>query len=107
MPLFSVMVPCFEQEEIVAECTLSLLNQDFNDVEFLISDDCSSDKTWDVINGFNDPRLIKIRQIANLGSSAHANELLALAKGDFLVHLAGDDGLFSSQALQTLQNHIF
>lgn len=72
-PLVSVFLSSYNHEEYIGEAIESILNQTFSDFELIISDDCSTDNSWDVINRYNDSRIIKIRnehnQVSNLTQS--------------------------------------
>lgn len=72
-PLVSVFLSSYNHEEYIGEAIESILNQTFSDFELIISDDCSTDNSWDVINRYKDSRIIKIRnehnQVSNLTQS--------------------------------------
>jgi glycosyltransferase involved in cell wall biosynthesis len=93
MPKYSVIVLCYNQEQFIAELMSSLLRQKYQDVEFIVSDDCSTDNSWEIIDAFNDSRLIKIKQKRNLGINAHSNYLLSRASGNYIFSVGGDDYL--------------
>ncbi len=91
-PLVSVIVPVFNVEGFVGPCLASLLAQTLTDFEAIVVDDGSTDLSHDValatIDG--DPRFRLIRR-ANGGLSAARNTGLALARGEFVAFLDGDD----------------
>ena len=45
LPKVSVMVPVYNAEDYIEECLDSILNQDYKNIEIVVSDDCSSDNT--------------------------------------------------------------
>ena len=49
-PLVSVIVSCYNHEKYIEECILSILNQDYKNIELLVVDDGSSDTSVDIIN---------------------------------------------------------
>jgi len=51
LPRVSVMVPARNEEENIASCIESLLNQDYHDFELLVLDDHSADRTWQILQG--------------------------------------------------------
>jgi len=51
-PLVSVIMPAYNAEKFIGEAIESILNQTFKDFEFIILDDCSKDKTWEIIQDY-------------------------------------------------------
>jgi len=51
-PLVSVIMPAYNAEKFIGEAIESILNQTFKDFEFIILDDCSTDKTWEIIQEY-------------------------------------------------------
>jgi len=51
LPRVSVMVPARNEEQNIASCVQSLLNQDYHDFELLVLDDHSTDRTWEILQG--------------------------------------------------------
>jgi glycosyltransferase involved in cell wall biosynthesis len=93
IPIVSVLMPAYNTEKYVGEAIESILNQSFSSFEYIIIDDHSSDKTWDVISEYaqRDPRIIPIRNECNLGIAGNRNKLLSLAKGKYVVWQDADD----------------
>ena len=88
MPKVSLLIPVYNQERIVRDTLRSALNQDFKDMEILVSDDCSTDKTYQVCQNF--PVTLS-RNKYNLGFTGNFNKLIKEAKGEYLIFLCGDD----------------
>ena len=57
-PLISVVLPVYNVENYIKECMDSILNQTFQDFEILVIDDCSTDNTINLIESYNDSRII-------------------------------------------------
>jgi glycosyltransferase involved in cell wall biosynthesis len=88
----SVIVPVYNAERFILECLNSIIEQDFESLEVLVSDDCSSDSTRLVLDQFRDHDCIKIfYQPKNLGITKNCNFLLQQAKGKYICFFAGDD----------------
>lgn len=91
----SVVVSCYKQENYIAECLNSILMQEVNfNYELIIADDCSPDKTRDVIKQFYDryPDKIKLLfQDVNVGAARNYIAVHNLAKGKYVAHFDGDD----------------
>jgi len=93
-PLVSICIPTYECEKTIIESIKSALNQTYKNIEIIIVDNCSSDKTYDLLKTFNDPRIKLYRNNNNLGMCENWNECLKYAKGDYIQYLHGDDILF-------------
>lgn len=91
----SVVVSCYKQEEYVAECLKSILDQKCNfNYEIIVADDFSPDKTREEIIKFykKHPEKIKLLfQEKNVGAAKNYFSLHALAKGKYVAHIDGDD----------------
>ena len=88
----SVIVPVYNAERFIFECLSSIIKQDFESFEVLVSDDCSSDRTLLVLDQFREYDCVKIFcQPKNLGITKNCNFLLHQAKGKYVCFFAGDD----------------
>ena len=99
-PAISVLMPTRNGSRYVAEAIRSILAQDFDDFELLISDDGSTDDTLSIIESFSDPRLSVICQNPRPGLFANHNHLLRHSKGQWIKYLHQDDVLLPG-ALRT------
>lgn len=63
-PLATVIVPAYNAEKYIAHCLDSIIHQTYENVEILVIDDGSSDKTGDIVESMadRDTRIINIRQ---------------------------------------------
>jgi len=91
MPLLTVFTPVFNLEKYIEETINSVLSQTFTDFEYIIIDDCSSDKTIEIIESFNDPRIRIIQNKINQGISFNRNLAIEEAKGKYIAMIDGDD----------------
>lgn len=92
MPEVSIVVPVFNVESYIEECISSLLAQYFEDIEIIIVDDGSTDRSallCDKMAGL-DSRIRVLHQ-ENLGLSAARNAGLRIAQGRYVVCVDGDD----------------
>lgn len=92
-PKVSVLMPNYNCEKYLPEGIESILNQSFRDFEFIIVDDGSSDRSWEIIQEYaaQDERIIAVKNEENLGISGNRNKLLSLAKGKYIVWQDSDD----------------
>ena len=100
----SVLVPTFNVGPFLAENLDVLLAQDFSDFELLLSDNCSTDGTFDVIQHYaaRDPRIRCWQNPANLGITANINRCLEAARGEFVKFVFADDKLLGTSVLRQL-----
>ena len=94
--LVSFYILAYNHEAYIADAIRGALNQTYSPLEIIISDDCSTDRTWaiiqDCIAEYQGPHTIVTRRNdANLGISAHINALWKACRGDWIVASAGDD----------------
>ena len=91
LPLISILINCYNAENFIAECIKSVLNQTYKNIEIIIWDNNSTDKTQDIIKLFNDKR-IKYYKSKKYQSLAKAR--VAASKkinGDYIAILDSDD----------------
>ncbi len=90
--LVSVIVPVYNAEFFIEDCINSIISQDFEGLEILISDDGSSDNTRVLLDKYIENDQIKIYlQEKNLGITDNCNFLLNKASGQYICFFAGDD----------------
>lgn len=91
MPEVSIITPVFNSSKFLEETIQSVLNQNFQDWEWCITDDCSTDNSVELIQKYNDPR-IKLIVAEKNGGAGHARNLsLEKATGRFITFLDADD----------------
>ena len=90
--LVSVIVPAYNAGPWIEEALRSVLAQTHRSLEVIVVNDGSTDDTLDRVLAFGDPRLCVVDQ-ANAGVSAARNMGLAIAKGDFICFMDGDDAM--------------
>lgn len=90
MPLFSVVIPCYNKANAISVTINSVLEQSCDDFEVIIIDDGSTDNSVKVIQSFNDNR-IKLIQQKNAGVSAARNLGIKEASGKWIAFLDADD----------------
>lgn len=93
-PLVTIGILCYNQEDFIAQAIESALHQDYSPIQIIVSDDNSSDKTRDIIAGYQNkfPDIIEIQHHnPNIGICENMISLFPLIRGDFFCWLAGDD----------------
>ena len=109
-PLVSIGLPVFNGENFVAQALRCLLDQTFTDWELIISDNCSTDRTWSVCSEFaaRDRRIRLYRSERNLGVTPNYNRVFELSRGKYFKWITHDDCFdpqFIERCLQALMNN--
>lgn len=92
--LISVIMGVYNCAETLSEAIDSILSQTYNNWELIICDDGSTDNTVAVVHSYIErfpQKIILLRNDHNLGLNATLNKCLAIAKGDFVARMDGDD----------------
>lgn len=91
-PLLSIITPTFNSERFIAECIQGVIDQGVIDIEHLIMDGLSNDKTVDLAQGFADQHPhIRLFSEKDSGQSNAMNKGIAKATGKFICFLNVDD----------------
>ena len=91
MAKLSVVMSVYNGASYLMESIDSVINQTFNDFEFIIIDDGSTDNTWEIIKGYKDPRILPFKLNGNHGLAYALNYGIAFAKGEYLARVDADD----------------
>jgi glycosyltransferase involved in cell wall biosynthesis len=89
-PKVSVVIAAYNAEKFIRETLDSVAAQSLKDLELIVVDDGSTDRTSDILRAFADRRLVMIRQM-NKGVSAARNAGLAVARAPYIFFLDADD----------------
>lgn len=90
-PLVSVLIPTFNRSQYLGDAVRSALAQTLDDIEVVVVDDGSTDRTIDLLGGFADPRLRVLRHDRNRGIPVTRNTALSAAQGRYIAWLDSDD----------------
>lgn len=91
IPTITVLMPVYNCALYINEAMDSILNQTFDDFEFLIIDDASTDDTVSIIKSYNDPRIQLVEKPVNTGYTNSLNYGLSIANGKYIARMDGDD----------------
>ena len=102
--LVSVLIPAYNHENYIQETIESIINQTYSNIELIILDDGSKDKTWEKILELKqkcEKHFVKIyfETKQNEGTCLTLNKLLELSSGEFVYIIASDD-LAKPQAIE-------
>ncbi|MFN4974345.1 MAG: glycosyltransferase family 2 protein, partial [Bacteroidota bacterium] len=92
-PMLSVIIPTRERADTLFHTLRTVVEQDYEKLEIIISDNASTDNTEEVVRGYTDKRLRYINTGKRLGMSENWEFALSHVTGDFVMYLGDDDGL--------------
>src|SRR5665213_3428416 len=100
-PKISITIPTYNQDKFIAKAVESALKQDYLNLEIIISDDCSSDKTEAVIERYcGDNRLKYFKNARNLGRVPNYKKTLyERVTGEWVLNVDGDDYIYEKDAI--------
>lgn len=90
-PIVSVILPAYNAEDYISGSMESILNQTFEDYEFLIVNDGSIDRSKERIMSYQDKRIKYFENKSNQGLIKTLNKALYLAKGEYIARMDADD----------------
>ncbi len=90
-PKVTVLMSVYNGEEFLTGAVDSILGQTFQDFEFLILNNSSTDKTGEIVESYTDPRIRLVHNEKNLGMAGSLNRGLDLAEGEYIVRMDCDD----------------
>lgn len=91
MPEVSIITPCYNSLRFLAETIRSVESQTFTDWEWLVTDDCSQDRSVEILQNLDNPK-IRIFKTEKNGGAGHARNVSLLhATGRFITFLDADD----------------
>lgn len=100
-PLVSVIMPCYNAERFIAQSIESVIAQTYQNWELLITDDCSTDNSTEIIETYcaKDKRINLLKSDRHNGIGGTRNLSIIRAKGRFIAFLDNDD-LWTSDKLE-------
>ncbi len=100
-PLISVVIPAYNHERFIGAAVTSVLQQTCDDLELIVVDDGSTDRTGAVVQSFTDPRLRYFHQ-QNQDAYNTINRGISLARGHYIAILNSDD-IYTVDRLEKLE----
>ena len=95
-PLISFCLAAYNQEQFIREAVEGAFSQTYSPLEIILSDDCSSDRTFEIMQemaaAYSGPHeIITNKNEKNLGIGGHINRVVQISSGEFIIGAAGDD----------------
>ncbi|MCQ5184595.1 glycosyltransferase family 2 protein [Phascolarctobacterium faecium] len=94
-PKVSILVAIYNIEKFIGKCIQSILEQDYNNIEVILIDDCSTDNSGKICDAFasKDSRVLVTHHVTNTRLSGVRNTGLSKATGEYIIFVDGDDWL--------------
>lgn len=97
LPAVSVIVPIYNVEKYIGRCVRSLFEQTLDDIEYIFVNDCTPDRSMDILRSLileyparaNQIKIVEHNE--NQGSAAVRNSGLKVAVGEYIIHCDSDD----------------
>ena len=96
LPSVTIAIPTYNRLSFLRQAIDSALSQTHSNIQVVVSDNASDDGTAEFVTSIRDPRLLFLRQEANIGMLRNWNACLERATGDFFLLLSDDDYLEGS-----------
>lgn len=110
-PLVSISVLTYNSSKYILETLDSIKNQTYNNIDFIISDDCSTDNTVELCRKWvndNSSRFVRTQILTvdkNTGVAANLNRAIENSQGEWLKGVAGDD-LLCEDCIEKYVNYV-
>lgn len=90
---FSICIPNYNYDQYIGETIESVISQDYENIEVIISDNQSTDNSWEVIQAYTrkDKRIKAFQNVANLGFAGNLDAVSTKATGDYHLLVSSDD----------------
>lgn len=95
-PLVSICIPSYNSSDFIKESIESVLNQSYENIEVIVTDDCSKDNTVEIVKSIKDDRIRLYVNETNKGLTGNWNESVSYAKGKYIKLLCADDNILES-----------
>ena len=106
-PLVSIALCTYNGERFLSEQLDSLLGQSYKNIEILAIDDCSSDKTWSILQEYANKheRVKPYRNEYNLGHTLNFGKAISLCKGEYIA-LSDQDDIWETDKIASLIENV-
>ncbi len=105
-PLVSVVIPTYNRANTIKRCIDSVLNQTYKNIEVIVVDDGSTDKTKEVVDSYEDPRVRYISYRTNRGANYARNTGIKKGKGELIALQDSDDAWHPEKIEKQLQAYV-
>lgn len=104
-PLVTVLIAAYNAQEFISQAVDSVISQSYDNIEIIICNDCSTDKTLEILNQIASihNNVTILNNDSNLGYLKTFNRLLASANGDYISFLDADDYLAPDKIIRQVE----
>ena len=95
--LVSVVIPTYNRAQTIKRSIMSVLNQTYKNIEIIVVDDCSTDKTKDIIDEIKDDRVKYFKLEKNSGACVARNYGIEKSKGNYIAFQDSDDEWYENK----------
>ena len=106
--LITIVIPMYNEENYIKGCIESALNQTITDIKIIILDNCSTDKSAQIIKDIHDERVKYIKNESNIGAYSNMNKALDICESTYITILKADDKItpsFLEDAMEAFKRH--
>ncbi len=100
----SVCIPAYNYPHLLHRCLQSIVNQTYTNIEIVVTDDSNTNQLQEVVDAFQDSRILYYKNEQPLGSPANWNAAIKKASGDLIKILHHDDYFTHTNAIATFVN---
>ena len=86
-PLISILIASYNHQDYIEQCINSILSQTYSNFELIIVDDCSTDKTAEIILNITDKKLNFFQNKFNKGLNGTINEAFKHVHGNYIMNV--------------------
>lgn len=105
-PFFSIVIPTYNRASDLHFALFCILRQSFSDFEVIISDNCSTDNTKDLVNTIKDKRIRYVRMNKNVTYSVNLKNAIKYARGKYIFFHSDDDFLLYKDSLEKIYKKV-
>jgi glycosyltransferase involved in cell wall biosynthesis len=98
----SIIIPTYNSENNIRACLESITVQEYNNIEVVVMDACSSDNTVELVNAYNNKLTIVLTSETDKGIYDAMNKGIRNASGDWVLFMGSDDTLYSPSTLSNV-----
>lgn len=106
--IVSIAIPLYNHEKFIKNCIDSILEQTYQNLEIIIVDNRSTDRSVEIVKNYKDSRIKLIQNKINIGFSANLKKALSQSSGKFTCILCSDDTIHPKKIekqLNEIKNH--
>ena len=105
-PFFSIVIPTYNRASDLQFALFCIFQQTFYDFEVVISDNCSTDNTKDIVSKFRNKKISYSRTKKTVGNALNMKRAIQQAKGEYVFLHSDDDFLLNKYSLREIYKEI-